>query len=484
MNSTNRTRLLLGFILLVGCGDDASAGTDGGNVLDAATDSARADAGENADADAAADAAATDCSAIEESGWSLCEETPTSCAAVFTDGAGCDSVCAAVGLPCAAVYEDVTDACAPDLARPALSCDTPSGHGSDYCVCGVRECGDGVCNAGESCGSCAADCGECTSDYRSLVDDAVGFATPTGGREGPRVFVTTLASDGPGSLRDALRGGGPRWISFEEGLDGTIDPGDDLSVPADVTLDGRGASITLAVGLRIVGREARNIVIHNLRFDGASDDAVQIRNGADQIWVDHCTFENWGDGAIDITNGVEGQRTNVTVSWNRILGGSKAMLISATSDPSAGFVDENLYVTHHHNYFEGVQERMPRARFAKVHHFNNLNLRWSGYAVGASTRAQILVENNLFDAGDNRRACWTDCIGRDCDFFGGEGGAIRASGNIIRGEASCETAGESTVLAEFPRGEPPYAYDLEAADDALRERVRVRAGWLSVPLPE
>ncbi|MCA9624277.1 MAG: hypothetical protein KC731_34870, partial [Myxococcales bacterium] len=218
-----------------------------------------------------------------------------------------------------------------------------------------------------------------------------------------------------------------------------------------------------------------------------SDDGVQIRNGADEVWVDHCSFDQWGDGAVDVTNGIANVMTKVTVSWSRLTGGSKGMLISATSDPSFGWVDENLYVTHHHNYYTGVLERTPRTRFAKVHTFNNVAHDWGGYAVGASTLAEILVENNVFDAGANERACRTACIGDDCMFHGGVGGAVRASGNLLdQGSilAVCETASPSIVLDEFPGAAPPYPYTLEVADGALRQAVESGAGWRSVPLPD
>ena len=154
-----------------------------------------------------------------------------------------------------------------------------------------------------------------------------------------------------------------------------------------------------------------------------------------------------------MTNGIANVMTKVTVSWSRLTGGDKGMLISATSDPSFGWVDENLYVTHHHNYFTGVFDRTPRVRFAKVHTFNNFAESWGGYAVGASTLAEVLVENNVFDASVTDRACRVDCLGADCTFHGGVGGAVRASGNLLdQGSilAACDTASPSTVLDEFP----------------------------------
>lgn len=79
-------------------------------------------------------ASPVDCSAIEAQGWQLCDSGSDFCAAVFTDGAGCAAVCAAVGLSCAEVWEDA-DGCTADTSRAPLSCGESSGHESDYCLC-------------------------------------------------------------------------------------------------------------------------------------------------------------------------------------------------------------------------------------------------------------------------------------------------------------------------------------------------------------
>ena len=467
----------------------ADAATDADTTPDLAKDQDPGQGDESADMPAP-----VDCSAIQaREGWQLCDSTPTSCSAVFTDSAGCDTVCAAVGLECAQVFEDIDGQCQPDTQLPALTCQLASGHISDFCVCGAPSeatCGDGQCSAGETCRSCEADCGACPAqDYKSLINQAVGFARPTGGAAGPRVFVTNLNPSGPGSLSEAVNTPGPKWISFKAGLSGTITPvsSGQLNIPSDTTIDGRGANITLARGLRMRGSATSNIILHNLRFnvtDGS--DAITVRDGPDNIWIDHCSFEGWGDGAIDITNGVAANDTNVTVSWVSIPGGERAMLVSATSDPSSGNVDEHIYITHHHNHYVGVRDRLPRARFAKVHVFNTVIEDWRGYAVGASTLAQILLEHNIFDADSDEDACIADCIGGDCAFYSGMGGAIRSVNNVFdqgRIEATCEAGDATGVFNEFPGATPPYIYSPEPANDELRRTVKANAGWRDVPLP-
>jgi len=482
------TRALIPFLCLLACGDDDLPPTDAGRAADAG--SPDGDSGPPEDAAVVGVDAANADAGLRDAGGPLCEglgddvevctRSALGCELVFRDGAGCAAVCAAAGLSCTGSYEDVEGACMADGERSALDC-ADTGHGSDYCVCGESggECGDGSCDVGESCSSCPADCGECPTDHTAILGDLVGFAETRGGADGPVVIVTSLAAEGPGTLSEALDVEGPKWITFTSGLSGTIERDGYLDVPAETTLDGRGADVTLAVGLRMAGEDAHDVILHNLQFaipdDG--DDAIQIRNGATDVWIDHCTIASWTDGAIDVTNGVEGILTRVTVSWTRLHGGSKGMLISATSDPSFGWRDENLRVTHHHNWYEGVDDRLPRVRFAQVHVFDNVFLDWRWYAIGASTRAQVVVENNVFEPGEDDDACTTECIGADCDHHEGAGGSLRAVGNSLGGDAVCETSSPVSVFT------PPYEYDLEVADASLRARVDEGAGWQDVPFP-
>lgn len=66
----------------------------------------------------------------------------------------------------------------------------------------------------------------------------VGFgAATTGGAGGRRVAVTSLADEGPGSLRAAIEApGGPRVIHFDIG--GTIALSRQIEIGSDITVDG------------------------------------------------------------------------------------------------------------------------------------------------------------------------------------------------------------------------------------------------------
>lgn len=81
--------------------------------------------------------APTDCALISaNSAWEVCETGASYCAGVFTDGAGCESYCAAAGLTCTARYGG-EPGCQKE-PQNVLSCDDSNGHRSDWCECGRR----------------------------------------------------------------------------------------------------------------------------------------------------------------------------------------------------------------------------------------------------------------------------------------------------------------------------------------------------------
>jgi pectate lyase len=131
---------------------------------------------------------------------------------------------------------------------------------------------------------------------------AQGWAAHTpGGRGGEILRVTTLAPDGPGSIRAALEARGPRIVVFEVG--GVIDLGVreiDIVEPY-LTLAGQTApqpGITLIRGgLKI---STHDVVVRHLRvrpgdaglakMAGVDFDAVTTLRGAHDVIVDHCSM--------------------------------------------------------------------------------------------------------------------------------------------------------------------------------------------------
>lgn len=144
---------------------------------------------------------------------------------------------------------------------------------------------------------------------------AIDWASYTeGGRGGELVRVTTLASDGPGSLREAIAMEGPRIIVFEVG--GVIDLEKEtitISNP-DITIAGQTApspGITLIRGGFDV--KTHDVIIQHLRIrpgdngeeraSGFAEDAISTASARNLI-VDHCSL-TW---AVDENLSASGPR--------------------------------------------------------------------------------------------------------------------------------------------------------------------------------
>jgi hypothetical protein len=167
---------------------------------------------------------------------------------------------------------------------------------------------------------------------RSCVDTACafpgaeGFGTQTpGGRGGRVIVVTTLASDGPGSLREALLADGPRIVVFR--VSGVIDlEGNPLDLGGEETGDRRSfltvagqtspGGITIANGggtlLGTYHSGLHDVILRFLRFRGPVGDTISF-NTVSNIVIDHCDFSAGSDETFDITYG-----RDITVQWSTI----------------------------------------------------------------------------------------------------------------------------------------------------------------------
>jgi len=131
---------------------------------------------------------------------------------------------------------------------------------------------------------------------------AQGWAAHTaGGRGGALLKVTTLAANGPGSLRAALETKGPRTIVFEVGGIIDLDRARIAIVEPFVTVAGQTApppGITLLRGGLVIA--THDVVLRHIRvrtgaagiapFAGWDIDALTTQAGAWNVIVDHCTF--------------------------------------------------------------------------------------------------------------------------------------------------------------------------------------------------
>ncbi|WP_433936638.1 polysaccharide lyase family 1 protein [Sorangium cellulosum] len=215
-------------------------------------------------------------------------------------------------------------------------------------------------------------------------DGPVGFASLNGGTTGGAGGMVVTVSDAE-SLLEAMAGTEPRVIQ----ISGTIELSGMNDVGSNKTIVGLGADAKIVGGGLYLYRE-KNVIIRNITFQDANEDAIGITTETTNVWIDHCTFMNGADGLIDIVR----ESSYVTLSWNVFRNHHKTILIghSDAASADAGF----LKVTLHHNWFDRTQTRHPSVRFGQVHVFNNHYLDNLSYGVASRMEADVVVEGNYF----------------------------------------------------------------------------------------
>jgi pectate lyase len=219
----------------------------------------------------------------------------------------------------------------------------------------------------------------------------IGFgAGTTGGAAGPTVTVTSYAQ-----LVAEAKSPDPRVIRVSGVLQGAQET---VYVASNKTIVGVGAASGLVNGGFFV-KKASNVILRNLRisFARAPVDLIQIQK-SDHVWVDHNELFNdtahgkdYYDGLVDINHGSD----LITVSWNRLHDHDKGSLVGH-SDKNAAEDTGKLRVTYAHNWFSGVQSRLPRVRFGTVHSYDNLFAGAPTSGIHCLMGAQCLVQNNVF----------------------------------------------------------------------------------------
>lgn len=253
--------------------------------------------------------------------------------------------------------------------------------------------------------------------------NALGQNGTTGGAGGPTVTVTTASQ-----FLDYIGRTGP-YIIKVNGL--LVLPSAMHNISSNKTILGIGNYSGISgAGLQVTN-SSKNIIVRNMLFTGAPDDAFNVQGSSHHIWVDHCTFTNGYDGLLDIKHGSD----FVTVSWNRFYGHGKTMLLGH-SDTNGSEDIGHLRVTYHHNWFDGTGTRHPRVRFAEsVHVFNNYYY-GNEYGVASTMNAGVVVEGNYFENVDNPTYTFygdSDEAGRliERNNFFVNSGAVQTRGSVI-----------------------------------------------------
>lgn len=251
--------------------------------------------------------------------------------------------------------------------------------------------------------------------------EGYGSAVTGGNNSGSVVMCNSLTES---ALKNAI-GTGNRIVRF--GVSGTIKARLYFSNLKNVTIDGEG-KITIdnngeGDAIALEGSGCSNIIIKNLRFRNAGNDTMGIR--CKNVVVDHCSFDDSGDGLLDLTDNAE----NVTVQYC-IFGDSHsgAMLLAYAGT-------RNISV--HHCVFT-AWDRNPL-----IHRANNYQ----------PTETQDLMcefVNNIVSGWDSVAGSWVDYGGTaqfKNNWYSKASGAIVAnrdstkakvfsSGNIAKGGAT------------------------------------------------
>jgi len=319
-------------------------------------------------------------------------------------------------------------------------------------------------------------------DWQAITD---------GGRGGEIVRVTTLANEGPGSLREAVAKQGARIIVFEVG--GVIDLGKETLVVSspDVTIAGQTApspGITLIRGG--IDVKTHDVIIQHLRVrpgdngeargSGFAEDSISTASAYNLI-LDHCSL-TW---AVD---------ENMSASGPRFTG-------ETPDDWRAGTSHNILYS---HNL---VAEGLADATHPKFEHSKGslIHDNVSGILIYANLYAHNYERNPLFKGGvhgqivnnfiydPGQRAVHYNLQGLEWGAVPYEVGRMDLIGNVMRGGQSTHP-GLPLVMIGGDGDLELYARDNIAVDwkgDALPERGRYTTGRAKIvdagaplPLPE
>lgn len=271
----------------------------------------------------------------------------------------------------------------------------------------------------------------------------VGWATQGGGTTGGGSAATTTVSSAS-VLASALSASGSHVIR----VSGTISCSGMLRVASNKTVLGNAGATISGCGLNISG--ASNVIVRNISFRGWDDDAINVQE-SQRVWIDHNSFTDGYDGAVDIKRGSD----YVTVSWNRVYGHDKSMLLGH-SDGNGSQDRGHLRVTYHHNWFDGSGTRHPRVRFGNpVHVYNNLYSN-NEYGVASTMDAGVLVEGNVFENVED-----PTLVG----YADSDPGALVQRNNRFTNSGSPEAAGSVAAI--------PYAY---TAENVATVKASVTAG--------
>ncbi len=395
-----------------------------------------------------------DCAGISDAGYQLCTSGETWCEAVFEDGVGCSTVCAAAGLGCASAAENVEGACAVDDALPPVACD--SGHQSDYCRCEGTPTG-----TGGTSGTGGAPTGGAPS---------TGGAPATGDcndvTAGP---IVTVAQDGSGQFTTVQAALNSISVSNSTPTQIRIAPG---SYYEKLTVD--RPHITLCGQ---VNQTAATVLTYNDNADDVGTfGSYSVRITADDVSAEHLSFENSnGPGVQAVALLAQAERTQFRDC--RFLGYQDTLYVHSGSQ-----YFRNCYVEGTVDYIFGGATAVFEG--CAIHNLQN------GTAVTAPSTEQTVPFGIVFLGGEVTAEPGVSrvALGRNWRPYGATaylhtqlGGHISAVGWVPMSDNTLETARFSEYQTTGPGANPgaraPQSSQLSDAQAAAYTVANIFGAW-------
>ena len=281
-----------------------------------------------------------------------------------------------------------------------------------------------------------------------------------------------------------VTGGGnatPTLVSSESALKTALGKGNnvilitkDITVNDHISSDESNMTIMALPGKKLISNQQNkdhsgilylkgsNLLLRNLTFEGpGAYDCDGWDNlcldGAKNVWVDHCDFQDGCDGNFDI----KGKSDNISVTWCRFrylktpkAGGSGGaddhrfsnLIGSGSSDKPA---DETYNITYGFCWWDqGCKQRMTRCRNALIHY---LNCYWNSsvadYYVGPENVSSYFEGCTFSGSANSANKIWKpfNNTTNSCKF-------VNCTGNLPSNSGSVSA--------------PTYAYDALSAAEA------------------
>lgn len=328
-----------------------------------------------------------------------------------------------------------------------------------------------------------------------------GGTATRGGQGGRIIRVTTLAADGPGSLKAAVEAKGPRIVVFEVG--GTIDLGRETLTIGEpyLTIAGQTApspGVTIVRGG--IDLKTHDVIMKHIRVRTGRDGQAQLSGweadafstvAAHDVIVDHCTF-TW---AIDENMSASGPRFgggdtvadwrkhtshNIVFSYNLAAEGLARASHPKGEHSKGSLIHDNATgIVLYRNLWAHNVERSPLLKGGaqavmvnnliydpgtRAVHYNLMNLEWVGhpYATG-----RLTAIGNVMRGGPSTDANLPFLmLGGDGDlaYFGRDNIAVDKHGKALPMFGRYGETRAELIPLKSPDALPAWAHVLPARD--------------------